>query len=331
MEQVARRKRNNTADGMSKASLSKQYGGDHAEGWIGHLPPAWIPYIQLCRLSPPAAFFLIYFPHLFGILHAATTHGLPAHDVLRTSLILAGGSFFYSNACHAWNDLVDAPIDKLVARTCSRPIPRGAITPAAAFLFTCTQAVAAAAFLLLLPARTALVTIPTIVTMTYYPYAKRHTHFPQLVLGFCLTWAIMVGSSALGVPEPWTDPSAVCLLLAATLWVVIFDTIYAHQDVADDRKIGVKSTAALFGSSSRLFLGVLFLSMVGLLSGCGYYGNLGLPFYCVTVGGCVLAVGGMVFLVDLKNSASCWVWFSQGFWLAGGAISGGLLLECLLQ
>jgi 4-hydroxybenzoate polyprenyltransferase len=311
----------------SKDGLSKQYGGLHPEGWVSRLPSSWIAYVQLSRLSPPAALFLIFFPHLFGVIHAANTISVPATEVSRTCLLLFGGSFFCNNASHAWNDLVDAPIDKLIARTKTRPIPRGAITPRAAFIFAVSQAIAAASFLFFLPADTAKATIPTIIGTIYYPYAKRHTHLPQLVLGFCLCWGIMVGSSAVGVVKPWTDPSTIFLLVASILWVVLFDTIYAHQDLADDVKIGVKSMAVLFRNQARALLWTLYLGMICSLLVSGYYGQLGLSYYAVTVLGCVLSVGTMIIKVDLKSPESCWLWFSQGFWLTGLAISGGLLAD----
>ncbi|KAF3809048.1 4-hydroxybenzoate polyprenyltransferase [Colletotrichum gloeosporioides] len=310
--------------------LSQQYGGLHPEGWVDRLPESWIPYIQLSRLSPPAGFFLIYFPHTFGALHAASVHGLPIQDVLRVCLILLGGSFFCNNASHAWNDLVDAPVDAQIERTRMRPIPRGAISYRAAFIFACTQAIAAAAFLLFLPRDASLAAIPTIIGTIYYPWAKRHTNLPQFVLGFCLTWGIMVGSSGMGVSQPWTDASTVSLLLASILWVVVFDTIYAHQDIVDDLKVGVKSTAILIQGFAKPALWSMFLSMIGCLIASGYYGGMGLPYYGLVVGGCVVSVGSMIARVDLADPASCWRWFSQGFWLTGAAIASGLLAEYLI-
>ncbi|GKT43286.1 4-hydroxybenzoate polyprenyltransferase, mitochondrial [Colletotrichum spaethianum] len=316
-----------TEDGSNPDGLSQQYGGVHAGGWVDLLPVSWIPYIQLSRLSPPAGLFLIYFPHIFGVLHAASVHDFPLQDVLRVSLVLLGGSFFCNNASHAWNDLIDAPIDAQIERTRTRPIPRGAITPRAAVIFACTQAIGAAAFLLFLPRDASIATIPTIIGTIYYPWAKRHTHLPQLVLGFCLTWGIMIGSSGMGVPSPWTDASTVSLLVASILWVVVFDTIYAHQDLADDLKVGVKSTAVFIQGFAKPALWLLFLGMTACLVSTGYYGGMGLPYYSLTVVGCVISVGSMVAKVDLEDPASCWRWFSQGFWLTGAAIASGLLAE----
>lgn len=103
---------------------------------------------------------------------------------------------------------------------------------------TCVQAVCAAAFLLPLPLDATLAAMTTIIGTTYYPYDKRHTHFAQFVLGLCLEWGIMVGSAGMGVPAPWRDLSTASLVAASVVWVVIFDTIYAHQDLADDLRVG---------------------------------------------------------------------------------------------
>lgn len=122
-------------------ALSQNYGGIHVRRWVDLLPSSWIPYIQLARIDPPAALCLIYFLHLFGILHAANRNRLSINAVLKLSALLLGGSFFFSNAAHAWNDLIDAPIDRQISRTKNRPIVRGAISPRGAFVFTATQAV----------------------------------------------------------------------------------------------------------------------------------------------------------------------------------------------
>ncbi|KAL8823088.1 MAG: hypothetical protein Q9191_006186, partial [Dirinaria sp. TL-2023a] len=105
-------------------SVAQQYGGNVNSGWIAVLPDSWLPYVQLARLNPPAGLFLIYFPHLFGVLHAAVLQQSPPYHTLQKSVTMLGGSFFVSNAIHIWDDLIDAPLDKLVERTRHRPIPR---------------------------------------------------------------------------------------------------------------------------------------------------------------------------------------------------------------
>lgn len=326
-------------------ALSKQYGGNHAGGWVGRLPASWVPYIQLARLSPPAALFLIYFPHFFGIILAALIQRSSAAEVLRAGVIMFGGSFFFSNAAHGWNDLVDAPIDQAIARTSKRPIPRGAITPRAALAFTLSQGVGAALFLLFMPSGSAIYAVPNIIGTVYYPYAKRHTNLTQFVLGWCLAWGIVMGACAMGLrpftggpfgaeslawEKVWVQPSVACIFFASVLWTIIYDTIYAHQDLKDDLKVGVKSIAVLFRDHTKVFLWLVLGCMLALLCMAGVLERMGGQYYVIAAGGSAVSLGTMIANVELKDSASCWWWFRYGFWLAGSAIAGGLLSECLL-
>jgi 4-hydroxybenzoate polyprenyltransferase len=98
------------------------YSGVYTAPWVSHFLVSWAPYIQLARLSPPFPFLLIYFPHLFGVTHSAATLKALLHDVLRVYFLLFEGSFFLFNAIHGWNDLIDAPIDRLNPRTRNRPV-----------------------------------------------------------------------------------------------------------------------------------------------------------------------------------------------------------------
>ncbi|KAI1380661.1 UbiA prenyltransferase [Hypoxylon crocopeplum] len=322
---------------IKSEKLEEHYGGNTAVGWVSYLPPSWIPYVQLARLSPPAGLFLIYFPHLFGLIHAAITlHSSPS-EVLKACAVMFGGNFFFSNAIHIWNDLVEAPIDKLVARTAKRPIPRGAVSPFAAFVFAVTQAVGAALVLLyFLPVQGAIYAAPNMIPTAYYPYAKRHTYFAQVVLGIWLAWGVFMGSVALGaIPyvvdfanaEYSINESAVCLYLACILWTVIYDTIYTHQDIEDDTRIGVKSLAVLLGGKTKPALTFVLGAMIVLLGASGQYAGMGLPFYVFSVVGSSLSLGAMITMVDLADSTSCWWWFRYGFWVTGVLISSGLLLE----
>ena len=158
-------------------------------------------YVQLIRLSPPIRIISIYLPHLFGLLHAAILQHTPLPMLIRSNMLILGGSFFLSSTIHIWNDLIDAPLDALVERTRHRPIPRGAVSPFNAAVFTATQAVAAALFLPYISKSTTqsvVYTIPGIISWTYYPGAKRHIDFPQAVLGFCMGWGVVMRSVAIG-------------------------------------------------------------------------------------------------------------------------------------
>ncbi|KAL2143743.1 hypothetical protein VTI28DRAFT_10040 [Corynascus sepedonium] len=380
------------ADGTQNHSLAQQYGGGHVGAWVDRLPASVIPYVQLARLSPPAGLILIFLPHLFGILHAAivliseANNGTSSGDggsadakfgpaaILRACAVTLGGSFFSSNAAHAWNDLVDAPLDQQVARTRGRPVARGAISPRAAFLFAASQAILAAAFLLVLVPSTgdadvnAVATaicyaLPNILATTYYPLAKRHTHLAQVVLGFCLAYGVVIGSCAMGslpfgnlasvlssstilFPQSWNNNSSsslisqvhvhiptVCLAAACLLWTVLYDTVYAHQDVVDDRRLGLKSTAVLLGGTRwcKPTLWCVLAAMLTLLAVPGRAAGMAAPYYVFALGGCAASLGAMIRRVDLGSPASCWWWFRYGFWLAGGSVAAGLASEYVLR
>ena len=336
-------KRQEEEEAAADVPLAHQYGGNHRAGWLALLPESCLPYVQLARLSPPAGLFLIYFPHLFGILHAGILQRTPLAVLGQRGAWMFGGSFFVSNAIHIWNDLIDAPLDALVERTRDRPIPRGAVSPLAATVFTATQAVGAALFLPYLPAgavQSTLYALPSIIAWTYYPWAKRHTDFPQFVLGFCLGWGVFMGSLAIdrepfaigvlgrGV-KPHVEYSTLCLFLASIIWTMIYDTIYAHQDLQDDVKAGIKSMAVLYRDRTKGLLWQLLAVMTVLLLTCGWLGQMSVMYYLIAVGGELMTLGSMIAKVDLKSSESCWWWFGNGFWFTGGSIGGGLLVEYL--
>ncbi|KAK3302996.1 UbiA prenyltransferase family-domain-containing protein [Chaetomium strumarium] len=293
-------------------SVSTQYSSDRATGWVSHLPPSWVPYVQLARLTLPAALMLIYLPTLFGVLLAAVlgeVHHHPSHSPGYTCFVLLVASFFFSNAAHVWDDLVDAPIDALVARTARRPIPRGAVSRPAALAFGVANALGAAATLAWGfpdPALAFRYAAPNILATTYYPFAKRHTNLPQLVLGFCLAWGVVMGAVAVGC-EPYyyshhhhttasstttttiTTATLIPALLtlgpltmrtpflalhaACTLWSAIYDTIYAAEDYDHDVALGVGSLVVLCGGPrgphTKRVLYLLLACLGGCLVVCG--------------------------------------------------------------
>lgn len=335
----------------STATLAQQYGGSHTGSWVTALPVCWIPYVQLARLSPPAGLFLIYFPHFFGAVLGATVTNASLGTAARAALVLLIGSFFLSNTAHAWNDIVDEPIDRAVARTRKRPIARGAVSRRAALLFAVSQAAGALAVLLaFFPPGAVWFALPNIFAITYYPWAKRHTHFAQVVLGVCLAWGVFIGSVALG-HEPFTwrylrlaeaqgdldigydtahvDVGTVSLFLACVLWTVIYDSIYAYQDVEDDIKLGMKSMAVLLRGHIKPALGLLLTGMLCSLAYCGSHFGFGLLYYVPSMTGSLVVLGAMILRVNIEDSANCWWWFKHGFWTVGWAIALGLLTQYL--
>lgn len=301
-----------------------------SKGWISHIPSSCVPYVQLTRLVSPAPVFLIYFPHLFGTLHAASLVDSEPFHVFKTNLLLFFGSIFYSNAAHIWNDLIDAPLDRLVTRTVHRPIPRGAVSPTAAITFAATQSLAAAVFFLPLPPACILYSIPAIAGSVFYPYAKRINNYPQIVLGLIIAWGIVMGEVAMGLDpleSTKTTASIGCLFLASTLWTVIYDTIYAHQDLDDDIKVGIKSLAVLFRGSAKQLLWSLLGALLCFLVAGGVLSGMGSAYFACSVVGTAITLGNMIQKVQLNRAESCLWWFGKGFWFAGFAMAMGLLAQ----
>ena len=321
------------------SNLAYQYGGNYSKGWVAYLPTQWLPYVQLARLSPPVGLFLVYIPHSFGLLYAAIHQRAEPSDVVSAALLLFVASFFVSNAIHIWNDLIDAPLDAKVERTRNRPIPRGAVSWRAASIYTASQACGAAMFLPMLKGdaiENAFYSAPGALAWIYYPYAKRHTYWTQAVLGFCLSWGVVLGAVALGV-EPYSLESGrinipLSLLFAAnTLWTMLYDSVYGFQDLKDDVDAGIYSMAVLFKYNIKPVFWAIVVTIAAALAGVGYYHEMGMLYYLLSVGGTTTCLGSMVACVDLRSSDSCWWWFSKGFWYAGGAIAGGLLCEYMIR
>ncbi|KAJ4152721.1 hypothetical protein LMH87_009245 [Akanthomyces muscarius] len=137
-----------------ESRLAQQFGGHFANSWMDYLPAFWTPYIQLARLHRPHGLIVVTLSHLFGVFHAAFLLHSPLQKTLGVSATIIVGALFVNGGAHAWNDLIDAPIDAQVERTKTRPIPRGAISKRAALIFAAAQAFLAAVCLLALPSRT---------------------------------------------------------------------------------------------------------------------------------------------------------------------------------
>lgn len=307
----------------------QRYGGIHTGAWVDALPASWIPYVQLARLSPPVPLLLIFFPHLFGLLHAAVVYRIPPPEILSASLVLFGGSFFVSNAIHGWNDLIDAPIDRQIPRTRNRPVARGAVSEQAAFIFTVSQALLALCFLPLLPEGTATITIPSIIAHAYYPFSKRHTYFPQVVLGVAMQWAVVVGSySLMGGRNILEETSLLSLFFGCLLWTVVYDGVYGFQDYEEDLRIGVKSIAVLFGKKwGKPILWILSNAIVLLLLYSGFEAGMSVVYLAAAAGGSFASLNLMMAMVDISSADSCCWWFTYGFWGPALSMSAGLLGE----
>ena len=227
---------------------------------------------------------------------------------------------------------MDRDLDRQVARCRLRPMARGAVSPRNAHIFTAAQCLVWLAILAQVSARCLFYAVPLVVLVGVYPFSKRVTHYAQVVLGFTLTWGLLIGCVALGV-EPMdmaseeTAAALVCLYASFVIWTVIYDTVYAYQDVKDDVKAGVKSMAVRYRHNAKPMLSFLAAVQVGLLVSTGVLMGAGVVYF---LGACIcsaLSLALMIWKVNLGEPDSCWWWFSNGALLVGGAIFAGFVGE----
>ena len=301
-------------------------------GLLSVLPSPWVPYAELIRLDKPVGTNYLFFPCMFSTILAAplTNPITPISTVVGTCLLFYSGAIIMRGAGCTVNDLWDRNLDPHVARTRLRPIARGAITPYQAIPFLGAQLFAGLAILLQFPWQCFFYATPSLFFVAVYPLAKRVTNYPQFVLGLTFSWGAMMGYPALGIDLLSNMPalvSAACLYGSCVAWTLVYDMIYAYQDIKDDVKAGIKSIALAQQHNAKTFLSVVAGVQVALLAGSGLAIGAGPLFYGSVCGGAAATLGYMIKKVNLSSVTDCWAWFRRGAWFTGGAISLGLTGE----
>lgn len=228
-------------------------------------------YLRLMRADKPIGALLLLWPTLWALWIA--TAGEPSPWML--AAFVAGVWLMRAAGCVV-NDYTDRGFDGHVRRTAHRPLPSGAATAREARYLFAVLVSLSFLVVLTLNVTTVLLSVVALALTCAYPFAKRYTHLPQVVLGAAFGWSIPMAFAAAGESLP---PICWLLFLANLLWVVAYDTLYAAVDRDDDLKIGVKSTAILFGRHDRLAIGVLQGTMLVLMAVVGRVGSLGWEFY----------------------------------------------------
>lgn len=303
-------------------------------GLVSHLPPAWIPFAELMRLHKPAGYYASYFPLLVGIFFAAAV-SIPAPSpslVARICAIHMVGNLFLRGGACSWNDTVDAPLDRKVARCRNRPVARGAVRPCVAHAFTTLLTATWFFILSWLPRASILPAVLFALLLMVYPFCKRITNFPQVVLGFSLGLGQSLGMASLGL-DPLSQGSPkirwtmACLYFSNVINAMIYDTVYAHQDLEDDLKAAVMSMAVACGGRTKEVLASLSVVEISLLSGAGYLMGFGAWYFLAAVGGTAVILSTMIVTVNLKEPAACMNWFKWTIWLTGTALCAALMGE----
>jgi 4-hydroxybenzoate polyprenyltransferase len=260
---------------------------DSTGNWVDSWAPAWArPYLRLGRLDRPIGAWLLLLPCWWS-LGLAAVHSREPVDIWYAVLFFIGAFVMRGAGC-TWNDIVDRDLDARVERTRLRPIPSGQVSVRSALMFLVLQALIGLAVLLAFNWYTVATGIASLGVVAIYPFMKRITYWPQIVLGLAFSWGALMGWPAVFGS---LDPPALLLYAGAIAWVIGYDTIYAHQDREDDALIGIKSTALLFGPRTRPMLAIFFALAVALIGWAGR--NAG---------------GGLVFALGLLGFAAHLVW-----------------------
>jgi len=276
-------------------------------------------YAVLARLHKPIGIFLLLWPTLWALWIAA--EGMPRPGVL--TVFVLGVILMRSAGC-VINDYADRKIDPLVNRTKDRPIAAGRVSADEAMLLF--MALCFSAFLLVLTMNTftILLSLGGVMLAAIYPFMKRYTHMPQIVLGMAFAWAVPMAFAA----QTNAVPKIAWLIYVVTvLWAVIYDTMYAMADRADDLKIGVKSTAILFGDADRVIIGILQAMMLFALYLIGEQAQLG-GEYSIAIAIAAILMVYQQYLIRYRQPALCISAFLNNNWL-GLVIFGGIVLSYL--
>ncbi len=243
----------------------------HQGDWVDRLlPGTWRPYTRLARLDRPVGIWLTLFPCWAALFQAA--HGLP--DV-RQLAVFTLGALLMRSAGSTINDIADRKFDGHVERTRFRPLASGQIGVGQAMTFLAIELALAASLLLFLTPYTRLVALCVLPLVFVYPFCKRFTHWPQAVLGAAFNWGMLMAWAEIAGAIP---AGAVLMWAGAIAWQIGYDTVYAYVDVKDDTRLGLKSTAILFGERGKRIIGLFYVSTIAAWSVGGWLSGMSLPY-----------------------------------------------------
>jgi 4-hydroxybenzoate polyprenyltransferase len=255
---------------------------DATGNWVDTHAPQWSrPYLRLSRLDRPIGSWLLLMPCWWSAALAAGMAGSIGQLPLVIALFFVGAFVMRGAGC-TWNDITDRDLDALVERTRSRPIPAGQVSVPQAMIFLVLQALVGLAVLVQFNGFAIATGIASLAIVAVYPFMKRITWWPQIVLGLAFSWGALMGFA---VTVGRIDATALALYAGSIAWVIGYDTIYAHQDAEDDALIGIKSTALLFGERTHqalmvfYALAVVLIGVALMLAGARWFAWIGLAAF----------------------------------------------------
>ena len=290
----------------------------HAGNRMERLAPKGMrPYLRLARIDRPIGTWLLVLPCWWSVALA-----MPSWPDARLFALFAVGALIMRGAGCTLNDIVDRDIDGRVARTATRPIPSGAVSVRRAVVFLGLQLLAGLAVLTQFNGFAIALGAGALPLIAVYPFMKRITYWPQLVLGLVFNWGALLGWAAvrgeLGAP-------ALALYGAGVLWTLGYDTIYAHQDKEYDSLIGLKSTALKLGNATRPWLFAFYGGALALLAVAGQLAALAWPFFAVLALGAAHLIWQAA-MVDTADAHDCLAKFKSnrnfGLIVLAGVVAG---------
>jgi 4-hydroxybenzoate polyprenyltransferase len=299
---------------------------DATGNWVDTFAPWWLrPYLRLARLDRPIGSWLLLLPCWWSSALAAVAAHARAPSLWHLVLFFVGAFAMRGAGC-TWNDIVDRDLDGAVERTASRPIPSGQVSVAQAIAFLVAQSLVGLLVLITFNDFTIGLGIASLAIVVVYPFMKRITYWPQIVLGLAFSWGALMGwAAAFGR----LNVAPLLLYAGSISWVIGYDTIYAHQDREDDALIGIKSTALLFGPRTKPMLVVFYGAAVALLGAAGYAAGAGLVF---TLGLAAFAghLAWQIVRLDIGDPDNCLAVFKSDR-DAGLILFAGLLLDAAFR
>ena len=287
-----------------------------------HLTERLADYLRLMRLHRPIGAFLLLWPTLWGIWIAS--EGRPDPLIL---LVFVAGVFLMRSAGCVINDYADRDFDPFVQRTRDRPLATGRVTPSEALVLFFALCLVSFGLVLLMNRLTVLLSVAAVALAVTYPFMKRYHHLPQVHLGVAFGWGVPMAFTA--ETGGWPPAVAWVLLAAVVLWAVAYDTLYAMVDREYDLRIGVKSTAILFGSADLAVVAGVHVAVLLLLVAVGRLAALRWPYYASLVVAAGLAVYQLGLARD-RDPARCFRAFLHNNWL-GAAVFAGIVASYALE
>lgn len=285
-----------------------------ARDWVDRLfPAAAKPYARLMRIDRPIGIWLLMFPCWWGVALASPSWP----DPWLLALFAIGAATMRAAGC-AFNDVVDRGVDRRVARTASRPVASGLVSVPRALALAAFLSLVGLIVLLQFNGFTIALAIASLALVIVYPFAKRFTDWPQMVLGLAFNWGALVGWVAVKGELSW---SAFLLYLGGVAWTLGYDTIYAHQDARDDRTAGVRSTALLFGARSKRWIGAFYGAFLTCVFAAAVMEEVAVVLVAPLLGPVAAQLAWQVGTLKASDPQNCLRRFRSNQWAAAGVFA----------